>query len=75
MSFLNRAMRNKTIGVKVLDDRTFTEGEVEAADRDPFEGVQIAAAYADIVKDLVTHTALTIGGVYAACKIIGRICK
>lgn len=42
---------------------------------DPMLGPEIAAAYADIAKDLITHAALTIGGVYAACKIIGRICK
>lgn len=69
-----RTFRNKTIGVKVLDDRDFTDNEA-ASDRDPFEGVEVAAAYAEITKDLVTHTALTVGGVWAVCKIIGRICK
>jgi hypothetical protein len=38
-------------------------------------GPEVAAAYAEIAKDFITHAALTIGGVYAACKIVGRICK
>lgn len=76
MSLINRAMKNKTIGVKVLDDRNIGAMSTEPEnDRDPFEGVQVAAAYAEIAKDLVTHTAFTIGGVFAACKIIERICR
>jgi hypothetical protein len=43
--------------------------------RDPYEGVQIAAAYAEVAKDFITHTALTIGGVMAGVAIIRRICK
>lgn len=69
-----RTFKNKTIGVKVLDDRDINGAENES-DRDPWENVEIASAYAEIAKDLVTHTALTVGGVWAACKIIGRICK
>lgn len=75
MRLLNRAMKNTTIGVKVLDDRTLNGGAEVDSDYDPMVGVQVAAAYAEIAKDLVTHTALTVGGVWAACKIIGRICK
>lgn len=74
MSVFTRTMKDKTIGVKILDDKVINGTEFDA-DRDPFEGVQVAAAYAEIAKDLVTHTALTIGGVFAACKIIERICK
>lgn len=70
-----RALRNKTIGVKLLDDRDMASGETVVDDADPFLGVEVAAAYAEIAKDLVTHTALTVGGVWAVCKIIGRICK
>lgn len=44
-------------------------------DRNIFEGPELAAAYAEVAKDLITHAALTIGGVYAACQIIKRICK
>lgn len=42
---------------------------------DPFETVELVQAYADIAKDLITHAAFTIGGVFAACKIVERICK
>lgn len=72
---MNRFLRNKTVAVKVLDDKQLNGNAVLDTDRDPMEGVQVAAAYADIFKDVVTHTALVVGGVYAACKIIGIICK
>lgn len=75
MSLLGRTMRNRTIGVKVLDDSVINNGTEIDPDRNPFEGVEVAAAYAEIAKDVITHTALTVGGVWAACKIIGRICK
>lgn len=61
--------RNRSFNVKMVKD---TEPE---GDRDIFEGPVVAAAYAEIIKDVVTHTALVVGGVFAACKIIGRICK
>lgn len=52
------------------------DGEtVQTEEHDPMETVVVVAAYADILKDVVTHTALTVGGVYAACQIIKRICK
>lgn len=69
-----RAMRNKTIGVKLLDDRDLN-GSAPDDDYDPMVGVQVAAAYAEIAKDVITHAALTIGGVFAACKIVERICR
>lgn len=43
--------------------------------KDPYEGPNVAAAYSAVAKDLITHTALTVGGVWAVCKIIGRICR
>lgn len=69
---LNRFMKTRSVNVKVVRDQDTIDVD---PNEDPFEGVQIAAAYADIAKDLITHAALTIGGVYVACKIIGRICK
>jgi hypothetical protein len=50
-------------------------GETTAEERDPMETVVVVAAYAEIVKDVVTHSALTIGAVYTGCMIIRRICK
>lgn len=73
MSLLGRTMKNRTIGLKVLDDRVINNEDAPATD--PWANVEIAAAYAEIAKDVITHTALTVGGVWAACKIIGRICK
>jgi hypothetical protein len=74
MSVFARTMKNKTIGVKLLDDQSINGAEPDP-NHNPFEGVEVAAAYADIAKDLITHAALTIGGVWAACKIVERICK
>lgn len=74
MSLLGRTMRNRTIGVKVLDDSVINGADTDPS-RDPYEGVDVVAAYAEIAKDLVTHTAFTIGGVFAVCKIIERLCK
>lgn len=74
MSLLSRATRNRTIGIKLLEDEGQTSTPTDP-NHDPWQNVQVAAAYAEIAKDVVTHTALTIGGVWAACKIIGRICK
>lgn len=76
MSFLSK----RSFVIKAVNDKDLRNGAVidaatEDATTDPFVGVQVAAAYADIAKDLITHTALTIGGVFAACKIIERICK
>lgn len=71
-----KMIRNKSINVKLVSDRNMNAEEPSSeSNGNPFEGVEVAAMYAEIVKDVVTHTALTIGGVYAACKIIGRICR
>lgn len=73
MSILKRALKNQTIGVTLLDNATKNAEPEEAVD--PLEGVVVAAAYVELAKDLITHAAFTIGGVYAACKIVERICK
>jgi len=70
MSFL----RNRSFNVKVVKDQPTTSDEYDE-NRNPFEGVEVAAAYADVAKDLITHAALTIGGVFAVCKIVERLCK
>lgn len=44
-------------------------------DKDPLEGPNVAAAYSAVAKDFITHTALTVGGVWAVCKIVERICR
>lgn len=64
--------RNRSFNVKMVRDVT---GDEVDPNRNVFEGPEIAAAYAEVAKDFVTHAALTIGGVWAACKIIERICK
>jgi hypothetical protein len=66
--------KNRAFQVKVVKDQQ-ANGDGPFITPDPMLGPEIAAAYAEVAKDLITHAALTIGGVYAACKIIGRICK
>lgn len=44
-------------------------------DRSVFIGVEVAAGYAEIIKEVVTHTALIVGGVWCLCKIAERLCK
>lgn len=65
--------KNRSFNVKVVKDQASTNESPE--EHNPFEGVEVAAAYSAVAKDFVTHTALVIGGVWAACKIIERICK
>jgi len=62
--------RNRAFQVKMVKDQV---GEEETID--PMMGPQIAAAYAEVAKDFVTHTALVVGGVMSAYQIIKRICK
>lgn len=71
---MSRFLKNRSFAVKVLKDEDINSTPVDP-DRNPFEGVEVAAAYAEVVKDVITHAALTIGGVWAACKIVERICR
>ena len=64
--------RKHAVQMRFVKDQPITE---TTTDHNPFESVEVAAAYAEIAKDVITHAAFTIGGVWAACKIIGRICK
>lgn len=75
MSFLGkRSFVIKAVTDKELKNSNIIDATPES-DTDPFVGVQVAAAYADVAKDFITHATLTIGGVWAACKIVERICK
>lgn len=67
-------MRNKSINVKVVKDQNYATEEIDP-NRNVFEGVEVAAAYAEVAKDVITHAALTVGGVWAACKIVERLCR
>lgn len=70
-----RAMRNTSVNVKLVSDKDKENTTTEQDMADAWANVEIAAAYAEIAKDVITHAAFTIGGVFAACKIIERICK
>ena len=76
MSILGkRSLLIKAVNDKDLRNGAVIDAATEDATVDPFVGVQVAASYAEVVKDVVTHVAFTIGGIYAACKIVERICK
>lgn len=67
---------NRSFNIKVVKDpKVKTVIDHETSSTDAFKNVELAAAYADVAKDLITHAAVTIGVVYSACKIISRICK
>jgi hypothetical protein len=75
---LNRFLRDSSLNVSVVPNNgsKTSVNYVPAGDsEDPMVGVQVAAAYADVVKDVVTHATLLIGGVYAACQIVKRLCR
>lgn len=65
--------RSLQANFKLVKDQKSTSEPEETSDI--FEGVLVAERYAEIVKDVITHAALTIGGVYVVCKIVERICK
>lgn len=67
-------MKNRSINVKVVNDED-QNGASSEFPNDPFEGVEVAAAYAEVAKNFITHTALVVGGVYSLCKVVERICK
>lgn len=65
--------KNRAVKMTFVKDQEKSSESTE--DRNIFEGAEVASAYAAVAKDFVTHTALTIGGVWAACKIVERICR
>jgi len=67
-----RFWKNRSVNLKLVEDKTAPPADTN---QNPYEGVEIATEYSEIAKDFVTHTALTIGGVWIACKIVGRICR
>lgn len=69
---MNRFLRNRSLNVKVVNDKDGTPVDPNA---DPFEGVEVAAAYAEVAKDFITHTVVTIGIAFAGYKILERLCR
>lgn len=66
-------LRNRSVQVKfVKDPKTANDAPDEAA---LIGNVEVAAAYAEIFKNVVTHTALVVGGAFILCKIVERICR
>lgn len=64
-------LRNRALIVKMgKDPKVAPETEEEM-----LANVEIVATYAAIAKDVVTHTALVVGGVWCLCKIVERICR
>lgn len=70
MSFLG----NRSFQVKVVKDQK-NPNDPAAAEAALIGNVEAAAAYADIVKNLVTHTALVVAGAFVVCKVVERLCR
>jgi hypothetical protein len=66
-SFIVKVAKDKDLGID--------SAESDSASANPFENVEVMAAYSEVAKDFITHAALTIGGVFVACKIVERLCK
>lgn len=66
---------NRSLVVKSVRDKDIRSSGESGEEVDPFLGPRVAAAYSDVAKDLVTHVALTIGGVFIGCKIVERIMR
>jgi hypothetical protein len=54
---------------------TAENGSTTETAEDPFLGPQIAAEYAEVAKDFITHAAVVIGGTYIACRIAKALFK
>lgn len=65
--------RNRAFQVKIVKEPKPSSDSPEESNI--FESVEVAAAYAEIIKNVVTHTALVIGGVFIVCKIVERVCR
>lgn len=73
-SLKNRSFVVKTVRDQDLNGVIGTSVE-EDPNNNPYEGVEIAAAYAEVAKDFITHTALVVGGTFILCQIAKRLCK
>lgn len=79
-SMFQRFFRNRAVQLQFVEPQfqpkhqAGDEGETGTT-KDPFEGPNVAAAYSAVAKDLIGYTAFTVGGVWAGCKIVERICR
>jgi hypothetical protein len=72
---ISKHLRNHAVNVTLVDNPNAPTEPEDDPNRDPFEGVEVLAAYSEVVKDFITHTAVTVGVYMAAYQIIKRICK
>ena len=72
---LRRFLRKNELAVRVIENNNHQVIDADQPAEDPFLGFQVAAEYAAIAKDFVTHAAVTIGVTYAACQIVKRLCR
>jgi hypothetical protein len=67
--------KNSSILVKPVRDKDILVSGESNETADPFVGPRVAAAYAEVAKDFVSHTALTVGAVFVTCKIVERLMR
>lgn len=63
--------KNRSILLKMIKDTDLENTSAE----DPRVAVEVAAAYAEIVKDAVATIAVVTGSIFCLCKIVERICR
>jgi hypothetical protein len=75
---MKRLFRNYSVQTqsKLVRDSSNGDGPTTIIDSlDPMMGPEIVAAYSEIAKDFITHSALVIGGTYIACRIVKALTK
>lgn len=72
---VKKYVQKHAVNVSLVDNPNAPIIDEDDKNYDPFEGVEVLAAYSEVAKDFITHTALTVGGVMAAYQIVKRICK
>lgn len=70
---MGRIFRKPAVKMTFIKD----EDSVDTTDPNynPFEQVEIASAYAEVAKDFITHTAVTVTAAFVVCKLVERICR
>lgn len=68
--------KNRSILLKMIKDTDLENTDLEnTSAEDPRVAVEVAAAYAEILKDAVATIAVVTGSIWCVCKIVERICR
>jgi hypothetical protein len=70
---VSRFFRNRSLLIKPVKDNDYLNGDSPLIET--IMTPEVAAAYSEVAKDFITHTALTIGAVFITCKIVERLTR